>query len=161
MFRLTKLTDYGIVLLTHFAQHPEREAQNARELALETRLPLPTVGKLLKELAHEGLLVSHRGIHGGYALARKPEQISVADVIAALEGPIAITECNNTADPGLCEHESCCPVRTNWQLVNRAILQALEKISLAEMAHPLPSFWKLTARPVPLALPLSAATRGV
>ncbi|HKC25951.1 MAG TPA: Rrf2 family transcriptional regulator, partial [Thermoanaerobaculia bacterium] len=90
MFRLTKLTDYGIVLLTHFAQNPERDAQNARELAQETRLPLPTVGKLLKELAHEGLLVSHRGIHGGYALARKPEEISMADVIAALEGPIAI-----------------------------------------------------------------------
>src|SRR5437660_698997 len=127
MFRLTKLTDYGIVLLTHFAAHPEREAQNARELALETRLPLPTVGKLLKELAHSGILLSQRGIHGGYTLARRPEEVSVAEVIAALEGPIAITECN-VSSPGLCDHESCCPVRTNWQLVNRAIRQALEGI---------------------------------
>ena len=113
MFRLTKLTDYGIVLLTHFAQHPGREAQNARELAAETRLPLPTVGKLLKELTQHGLLVSHRGTHGGYALARGADRISVAEVISALEGPIAITECNNQVDPGLCEHETCCPVRTN------------------------------------------------
>jgi FeS assembly SUF system regulator len=147
MLRLTKLTDYGIVLLIHFAQHIERDAQNAREIALETRLPLPTVGKLLKELTHHGLLVSHRGIHGGYALARPPERISVADVIAALEGPIAITECNSPLDPGLCGHEPCCPVRANWQLVNRAIRHALEEITLAEMAHPLPALWNLTPRP--------------
>jgi FeS assembly SUF system regulator len=142
MFRLTKLTDYGIVLLTHFAAHPEREPQNARELAAETRLPLPTVGKLLKTLAHEGLLQSHRGVHGGYTLARRPEEISVAEVIAALDGPIAVTECNTTR-PGLCDHEPCCPVRTNWQVVNRALRQALEGISLAEMAHPFPALWRM------------------
>jgi FeS assembly SUF system regulator len=159
MLRLTKLTDYGIVLLTHFAQHSERDAQNARELALETRLPLPTVGKLLKELTHAGLLVSHRGKDGGYALARGPERISVAEIIAALEGPIAITECNNVTDPGLCEHETGCPVRANWQVVNRAIREALEKISLAEMAHPLPSLFGLT-HPGTFGKPLSAAPRG-
>jgi len=159
MFRLTKLTDYGIVLLTHFAQHPGR-AQNARELALDTRLPLPTVGKLLKELTNQGLLVSQRGIHGGYALARRPEQISVAEVIAALEGPIAITECNSTKDPGLCEHEGCCPVRANWQVVNGAIRLALEKISLAEMAQPLPARYGLST-PGSFPMPLTAAPRGV
>jgi FeS assembly SUF system regulator len=147
MFRLTKLTDYGIVLLTHFAQHPERDAQNARELAAETRLPLPTVGKLLKELTQRGLLVSHRGTHGGYALARPAASISVAEVITALEGPIAITECNTASDPGLCEHESGCAVRTNWRVVNHAIRQALEKISLAQMAQPLPTLYGLSPRP--------------
>lgn len=143
MFRMAKLTDYGIVLLTHFARHPEREALNARELALDTRLPLPTVGKLLKELVHGGLLTSHRGIKGGYSLARDPERISMAAIIAALEGPIAITECN-TDHAGLCEHESGCAVRTNWQVVNHAIKEALERVTLAEMARPtLPRLYPL------------------
>ena len=70
MFRMTKLTDYGIVLLTQFAAHDDRVAHTARELALETRLPLPTVGKLLKQLSHGGLLASQRGTKGGYVLAQ-------------------------------------------------------------------------------------------
>lgn len=154
MFRMAKLTDYGIVILTHFARHPEREALNARELAQDTRLPLPTVGKLLKELVHGGILTSHRGIKGGYSLAQQPEQISMAAIIAALEGPIAITECN-TDRIGLCEHESCCPVRTNWQIVNHAIREALEHVTLAEMArpvlprlHPIRSFGAETRSPL-------------
>ena len=156
MFRLTKLTDYGIVLLTHFAQHPERE-HNARELAEETRLPLPTVGKLLKELVREDLLVSHRGTKGGYRLARRPGEISVADVITALEGPIAVTECNNGIE-GSCEHESCCPVRSNWHVINRVIYEALGGLTLLEMSRPLgPRLWGLTTRP---AAPLSSLTRS-
>lgn len=144
MFRIAKLTDYGIVLLTHFAAHPEREALNARELSLETRLPFPTVGKLLKELVRGELLVSHRGTNGGYRLARRPTEISVAEIITTLEGPIAITECNT---PGTCEQESCCPVQSNWRLINGAIRDALEKMTLSDMARPqlsprwsLPSF---------------------
>ena len=148
MLRMTKLTDYGVVLLTHFASLSDRDPQNARELASGTGLPLPTVGKLLKVLTHQGLLVSHRGIRGGYSLARAPEEISVADVIAALEGPIAITECNEP-DPGICSRESDCAVRANWQLVNRTIRRALEGVSLAQMAKPFAPLWKLTPPPSP------------
>jgi FeS assembly SUF system regulator len=133
MFRIAKLTDYGIVLLTHFASHPDREALNARELSLETRLPFPTVGKLLKTLVHGELLVSHRGINGGYRLARRPSEINVAEIISILEGPIEITECNT---PGTCGQEPCCPVQSNWRLINVAIREALEKVSLAEIAIP-------------------------
>jgi FeS assembly SUF system regulator len=135
MIRITRQTDYGIVLLTYMAGNLERR-HNAPELAEEVRLPLPTVSKILKLLTREGLLVSHRGIKGGYSLARHPEEISMADVIACLEGPIAITEC---VDETGCIHESMCRVRGNWQRINEAIRAALGGISLAEMTHPLAS----------------------
>ena len=92
MIRITKQTDYGIVLLTYLAGHTER-LFNAPELAAETHLPLPMVSKILKVLTREGMLASHRGVKGGYSLARLPEEISMAEIIAALEGPIALTEC--------------------------------------------------------------------
>jgi Rrf2 family protein len=82
------------------------------------------------------LLVSHRGVGGGFALAREPERISVAEVIAALEGPIAITECLGEV-PGTCELEAGCPVRSNWDRINRVVREALEGLSIAEMARPL------------------------
>jgi FeS assembly SUF system regulator len=133
MIRITKQTDYGIVLLTHLAAHPEQQF-NAPDLAGETHLPLPMVSKILKLLAREGLLTSHRGVKGGYSLARAAEEISMARIIAALEGPIAITECVGVESD--CSHESVCTVRGNWQRINEAVRGALEGITLAEMAHP-------------------------
>src|SRR5215831_15995615 len=94
MIRITRLTDYGIVLLTHFARHPERLTRNAPELAAAAHLPLPTVSKILKILAREGLLVPHRGAKGGFSLAKPATDITVAEIISALEGPIALTECS-------------------------------------------------------------------
>jgi FeS assembly SUF system regulator len=135
MIRITKTTDYGIVLLTHMAERPDRRF-NAPELAHDAQLPLPMVSKILKILAREGLLASHRGASGGYALARPPEEIPVSEVIAALEGPIAITECIDES-PGECVQEAVCPLRSNWQLINAAIRQALDGIRLSQMARPL------------------------
>ncbi len=148
MIRISRLTDYGIVLLTHMAAEPDR-VHNATEVAGEAHLPLPTVSKLLRLLTKEGLLESHRGVKGGYGLARAPEQISVGAIIRALEGPIAITTCT-TDSPGDCEHESLCPVRGHWHLINLAIRQALDSITLADMA----------ARPRPNWLPLAGAQRA-
>ncbi|HEX2224576.1 MAG TPA: SUF system Fe-S cluster assembly regulator [Thermoanaerobaculia bacterium] len=133
MIRITKQTDYGVVLLTHLASHPERQF-NAPDLAAETRLPLPMVSKILKLLAREGLLASHRGVKGGYNLGRTPEAITMAEVIRALEGPIAITECIEEA--GDCAHASLCGVRGHWHRINEAVREALEGLSLAEMAPP-------------------------
>ena len=133
MIRITKQTDYGIVLLTHLAASAERQYA-APELATETRMPLPMVSKILKLLARDGLLSSHRGVKGGYSLARPAEEISMAEIIAALEGPIAITECVSVESD--CSHEALCPVRSNWQRINQAVRSALEGISLAEMAQP-------------------------
>jgi FeS assembly SUF system regulator len=97
---------------------------------------MPVVSKVLKLLTRSGLLSSQRGIKGGYGLARRPEHITVAEIIRALEGPIAVTECSDRLH-GDCELELRCPVRANWHLINRTIHEALEKITLAEMAQPL------------------------
>ena len=117
MIRMSKLTDYGIVLLAHLARNPTRATCNARCLASEAHLPVPTVSKILKALARAGLLVAHRGVKGGFSLARRPEEI---------------TECSVDV-PRICELEPWCPVGTNWQKINRAIRQALENIKLSEM----------------------------
>lgn len=137
MIRLTKQTDYGIVLLTRMALHPQRQT-NAPELATEAQLPLPTVSKILKLLAREELLISHRGVKGGYTLSRAPEDISVAEIISALEGPIAMTECiEHSPGAGECSTEAVCPNRSNWQVINAAVRSALVGITLADMARPL------------------------
>lgn len=137
MIRMSKLADYGLVLMTHFLrQRSRRENLSARQMAHETGLPLPMVSKVLKALTREGLLLSHRGVSGGYALSRDPEEISISDVLSAMEGPIAMTECLET--DGDCKQESVCPVRTNWERINFAVRDVLDAISLADMVEPLP-----------------------
>ncbi len=136
MIRLSKLADYGIVLLTYFAQE-QQAVLTARELAERSRLPLPTVSKILKALCRGGLVMSQRGVNGGYALARSAKDISVVDIIAAIEGPIAMTECSFTA-PGLCEFENACPVRSNWQRINHTVVAALGGLTLLDMKRPSP-----------------------
>jgi FeS assembly SUF system regulator len=134
MLRVTKLTDYGIVILTCFAAN-RKNSYTAKDVAKTVSLPLPVVCKILKLLSRAGLLVSRRGINGGYDLARPPEEITIAAIIQALEGPIAVMGCTD-ANRG-CDLEQRCPVRTNWQLINNAIQSAMGKITLAEMAQPL------------------------
>ncbi len=133
MFRMNKLTDYGFVLLTHMAARPRRE-WSARELALGVKLPLPTVVKIAKTLVRGGLLTSQRGVKGGYALARPASEVTAASIIFAFEGPVSLTECH---EPGACEREAACPTRPNWQVVNRTVQEALEKLTLAELVEPL------------------------
>ena len=136
MIRMSKLADYGIVLMTHVAREPGGMVHTARELAEASELPLPTVSKVLKALARNELLASHRGTHGGYSLARTSHEISVADIIAAVDGPVALTQCTeHPSNP--CDLESVCPVRTNWGLINQTVMQALDGLSLANMATPL------------------------
>jgi FeS assembly SUF system regulator len=133
MLRLSKLTDYGTVIMTYMARSPAA-VHTAREIADQIQVALPTVSKLLKRLAQEDLLQSYRGASGGYRLARTPTAISVAEIIRALEGPIGLTECSSS--PGLCHQETVCPIRPNWQMINRAILATLERVTLAEMVQP-------------------------
>lgn len=137
MIRLSKLADYGIVMMTHMAARAERQ-HTAPEIAAQSHLPLPMASKILKALVRGGVLVSHRGVKGGYGLARPATAISVADVIVALEGPIALTACIEHA-PGECDIEALCPARANWQRINAAIRDALEGITMAEMAQTVPA----------------------
>ena len=137
MIKLSRTTDYGIVLLAHLAAQEGAATPptlNAREVAAETKIPAPMVSKILKTLTRQGLLVSHRGAKGGYSLARPPEQITVPQMIAALEGPIGLTEC--TVHPGACPQELSCHVREPWQRINQAVRDALSRITLADLATP-------------------------
>ena len=103
----------------------------ASQLAEETQLPLPTVSKVLKVLARAGLLTSHRGVQGGYKLAKSPEKITVGEVIRALEGPISLVQCGT--EPGLCEQEQHCPTRVSWARISLEIERALEQVPISEM----------------------------
>jgi FeS assembly SUF system regulator len=136
MIRLGKLTDYGLVLMTRIAQHQERSQHTARDLAIESRLPLPTVSKLLKLLLQGGVLVSHRGVKGGYSLARATDAISVAEIVTILEGPIALTECS-TDVTGLCDLEPSCPIKKNQRVISQVIRGALEKVMLSDLIQPM------------------------
>lgn len=135
--RITRQTDYGIVLLTQMATRPAAEVHTARDAAVRSGLPLPMVSKILKSLARAGIVVSQRGVKGGYSLSRRPDRITVEEIIRALEGAIHITEC--THGPGNCDQEVGCPTRVNWQRINVAIREALEGVTLAEMASPSPT----------------------
>ncbi|MEO6022417.1 MAG: SUF system Fe-S cluster assembly regulator [Burkholderiales bacterium] len=134
MLRMSKLTDYGTVVMTYLARNG-KGIHTANEIAESVQVALPTTSKLLKSLARAGLVTSTRGTHGGYFLARPAAQISIAEVIAALEGPIGLTECASTA--GTCEQEQGCSVRGNWQRINNVVVGALQHVSLAEMVAPL------------------------
>ena len=132
MIRVSRLADYGTVILGHMAGHPER-LFSANDIAEEIRLNLPTVSKLLKSLAKAELVCSYRGSQGGYRLAKPAAQISIADVIDALDGRIALTECDGP--DGQCELEVHCNIRGNWQRVGEVIRVALAGVSIAELIN--------------------------
>jgi FeS assembly SUF system regulator len=136
MIRLSKLTDYGLVLMSQIARHSQSELHTARGLAMQCRLPLPTASKLLKTLLQSGLLTSHRGIKGGYNLAREPHLISVAEIISAFEGPLALTECSLDG-PGVCEIEASCRIKDNQRIINQAVRGALENVMLSDFIQPM------------------------
>ena len=144
MIRLNRLTDYAIVVLGQLAQLREPAessgakagdltgSRTAAQLAQDTGVPLPTVSKVLKMLAHGKIIASQRGVAGGYTLSRDPRAITVADIITAMEGPIALTACVDGA-VGSCDVEALCAMRGNWDKVNRAIRAALSAVTLQEM----------------------------
>ena len=140
MIRVTKMADYAILTMTWLAHRASSEAGqprafSARQIADSIGLPASTVGKITHAMMNAGLLTSRRGINGGYALARSAEFVSVLEIISAVEGPVALTEC---LDPNAshCDVESVCATRANWQRINAVIHRALEGITLDDMATP-------------------------
>jgi FeS assembly SUF system regulator len=131
MLRISKLTDYGTVVLACLAAQSER-LMTAAEVAERTKVGLPTVSKLLKKLQRSGLVTSTRGSHGGYQLARPASEITAARILDALEGPFALTECSGQHSN--CGIEASCRVGHAWQKVNAAIQRALNDISLAQLS---------------------------
>src|SRR5215217_2480275 len=138
MLRMSKMTDYGIVLMTELAR-AEGGTRTTRELAARTRVPLPSASKVLKGLLQAGLVVSHRGANGGYGLSRPAASLSLSELVASLEGPVALTECGvHTSGGAPCELESVCQIRGHWRLINHAIQDALGRLTLADLIAPAP-----------------------
>ena len=144
MIRVTKLADYGVLLMSWFAKAQDQfdrlgvtdpRPVAASDLARETGLPVPTVAKLARLLTRHGLLDSVRGAQGGYRLARPASQISVGALVEAIEGPLALTECLDTSTT-TCAVQRLCSTRENWERINGAIKSALDGISLEEIALP-------------------------
>ena len=136
MIRLSRLADYGIVILTHLGSEPG-VTMTTRQLARASHLAEPTVAKVARGLRRGGLLASQRGLRGGYSLARPADQITVVDVIDALDGPISMTTCSASAGEP-CGLERTCPVRRQWQQINDTIVGALRRLTLHQMRGPLP-----------------------
>ncbi|PPU92628.1 SUF system Fe-S cluster assembly regulator [Xanthomonas albilineans] len=145
MLRVTKLTDYATVVLTVLAARPT-EVLSATELAEQAGLEPPTVSKLLKPLAQAGLVEGLRGVHGGYRLARPANAITLIEIVEAMEGPLAITECSHHGNQ--CSIAHTCGVRSNWRLINDVVADALRAVNLAQMLHPLPPPGDPKRRPI-------------
>jgi FeS assembly SUF system regulator len=132
MLRITKETDYGILLMAYIAAGRGGEIHTARQVADRSGLPFPTVSKILRSLAAKRILVSHRGATGGYSLEKPAAETSIAEIVRALQGPISMVQCG--AEPGVCEQESDCPTRVSWSRVSKEIERALESVPITEMA---------------------------
>ena len=133
MLRISKMTDYAILVMVELAR--TGALVSAHKLAERIHVETPTVSKVLKSLARAGLVNSTRGANGGYSVARAAEDINVAEIIAAIEGPIAMTECS--IEQGLCSVEDSCSMRSNWRRISKAVHGALRAVSLADMAAPM------------------------
>jgi len=131
VIRISKLTDYATVLLARLAAQPQSQFTSA-QLAAGSHLATPTVSKLLKQLQRGGLVASTRGAHGGYRLARPAGEITAAQILDAMEGPMALTDCARHEHQ--CGIESTCGVGRAWQRVNVAIRRSLQEISLLDLA---------------------------
>ncbi|UUX50571.1 SUF system Fe-S cluster assembly regulator [Nisaea acidiphila] len=138
MLKLNKMTDYAVVVLGQMAREPGR-VRTAAALSEDTAIPLPTVSKLLKILAGTGLVTSHRGANGGYSIDMTAEEVTVARIVQAIDGPIALTACVDEGEGG-CEVSNSCPISGNWNRVNLAVRKALEEVTLADLLDPTEMF---------------------
>lgn len=134
MLRMSRLTDYSTVILAHLAADDSDELHTTNDLAERTHLALTTVSKLLKIMTRAGLVISFRGPNGGYRLARPATDITAAQIIDALEGPVSITECS--AESHSCDLATVCGVGNAWQKINVAIRAGLNEITLQQLVQP-------------------------
>ena len=149
MLRLSKLTDYATVILSYMAKSCGG-VHAAMELAEATGIAQPTVSKILKMLVKAKVLTSVRGAKGGYFLSRPADKITVATIISALEGPLALTECS--ASHKNCEQATGCEIQGNWELINQKVFNALESVTLADMVIP-------AKQPTEILIPVSSLYR--
>ncbi len=137
MLRISKLTDYSIVILVFMAK--DGNSLTSRQISEGSNIPLSTVSKVLKSLTRKDILCSTRGATGGYTLAKIPKKTSVAEIVAAMEGPLAITECSDT-EHATCSEEHTCPLKSHWNHINLAVKSALRSVTLQDLLSPIPSY---------------------
>jgi FeS assembly SUF system regulator len=133
MLRISKLADYGTIIMVYLATRVEH-LSNTRDIAQHTHLSLPTVSKLLKRLTSAGLLISVRGAAGGYRLQRLASDMSLMDILYALDEPRGLTECQ--LHPNTCALQDVCHVQGNWRVISQVIESTLNRVSLAVLANP-------------------------
>ena len=136
MLRLSKKADYALIAMKHLALRGDRASSSAREIAEMYDIPIELMAKVLQRLVQRGLLASQQGTRGGYQLSRLPRQITVADVIQAIDGPVTVTACST--DDGQCEQYAKCNVRDPLWRVRERILKALGECTIAELASDAP-----------------------
>lgn len=146
MIRLTKQADYGILLMTQFARAGASGLFSTSDLAARTGLSVPMVNKTLKLLQRGKLLTSVRGVNGGYQLGRGANAITLEEIIEAVDGPIALTECHEHTGGTECGISASCPTRVNWGVINNAIRDSLAGVTLLQMVHPLFGSGKMRSR---------------
>lgn len=132
MLRVGKLADYAVVIL-HFLGKRPQDQFTMDTIAAHTLLPKATVRKLLRTLTNAALVVSRRGAHGGYQIARAPQEISVADAIAAVEGPLTLTEC--CSSPCDCGLAPSCDLKGSWPSINHIVMDVLNRVSVADLSR--------------------------
>lgn len=133
MLKISRLADYATIFMSVLAEHAQCVA--SAELALKTHINLPTVRKVMKLLLEAGLVTSVQGANGGYQLTKPADQMTIVEIIAAIDGLPAMTECAKHA--GQCEQQSNCSLRGNWQQINRLVINVLDQVSLADMIKPM------------------------
>ena len=133
MLKLSKKVDYGLMSLMHLAQHPERSSWSAREISQTYDIPLELLSKILQKLVQKGLLVSHAGTYGGYSLSRDPGEISAAEIIEAIEGPLLLANC--VSEEGVCGQFEKCNLKTPLQRLNDLVAQTFRTLSIEELAQ--------------------------
>lgn len=147
MIKIGKMTDYAIAVMGSLSTEGEEVLRSARYLSGKTSIPESTVAKVLKLLTQAGLVESLRGVSGGYRLAKPAGEITVAEMVTAMEGPISIVSCIEGSDEGCCKVQAHCPTKENWTPVNDAIRRALQSVSLAELVSRAPC---ATAQEIPV-----------
>jgi Rrf2 family protein len=158
MIRISKMADYGVLLLGHFARSDEALTSSA-ELAEAYHMPRSVVANLLKEFGRAGLLESRRGLHGGYRLARPAAEITLLEMLNAIEGPVQLIDCAADGTTPPCCYEDVCPSRSPMQSVHRKLIELFDSITLAELMHVHPAALPaLPAKPARAALPTLPAS---
>ena len=132
MLKISKLADYATLVLQRLSLSA-KESCSAADLAEQSNIAYPTVCKVLKQLAEAGLVQSQRGVRGGYSMTQSAQSVTLYDIVTAIDGEIALTECSSLA--GDCVHSDYCDLSQNWQLVSRLLVTVLKAVTLTEMAQ--------------------------